>query len=363
MGRCFLLGAGFSNAVAGLPAMRQLASEFKTIQDREHKAGHENRTFWGEQITQFLDELEDEFFRKLLNIEGGESYERCTFRENLESIVSFIDLNLSGEIRAEIIRGENRSDFSKDMLFWNRTDLKGLRDCLKTYVYLALIGPRKDSALLGSFIDNMLPGDTIVTFNYDLVVESALFRRRLWCPNDGYGIRFENIPPADQRNDVPTKFLLNKIHGSLNWEGPDMFQPQLELEFFYDDGTPIFPGYLKDERPRRGLPFQGGHGGCWMMPSFVKQFAIPELLQVWENAFAALKKADSVVAVGYSLPPEDSAACLLLGTTDLREKSLTLVNRNSEKLVGRYMKITSHKDTAIKLYTNLEDYLKVKKAV
>jgi len=336
--------------------MRELAAEFGCIHEREKAAGHGNRAFWGEQILQFLDELEDEFFRRP-HIKAGESYERCTFRENLESIISFIDLNLSGEIRAELIRGENRSDFSKYVLFWNRTDLKDLRVWIKSYLYQALIGPVEESPLLSSFIERMLPGDTIVTFNYDLVVESALFRRKLWSPTDGYGIRFDNTPPADQRNDVATSFPLHKIHGSLNWEGPDMFQPRLELELFYDDGSPIFPGYLKNERPRRYVPYQGGHGGCWMMPSFVKQFAVPELLQVWRNAFAALREADDVVAVGYSLPSEDSAACLLLGTTGLCEKRLTLVNPTTEELVEEYAKITGRSQSEIVRYASLEEYL------
>ena len=338
--------------------MRELATEFGCIHEREKAAGRDNRAFWGARILQFLNELEEEFFRKpCVNIEDGESYERCTFRENLESIVSFIDLNLSGKIRAELIRGGNRSDFSKDVLFWNRMDLKDLRIWIQTYLYLALIGPVEESPLLASFIDHMLPGDTILTFNYDLVIESALFRRKLWSPTDGYVIWFENTPPPDQRNDVSTSFPLHKIHGSLNWEGPDMFQPRLELEFFYDNGSPIFPGYLKNERPRRNVPYQGGHGGCWMMPSFVKQFAVPELLQVWRNAFTALREADELVAVGYSLPSEDSAACLLLGTTGLSEKQLTLVNRTSEKLVERYSKVTGRSESKIVTYASLEEYL------
>jgi hypothetical protein len=355
--RCFLLGAGFSNAVADLPVMRQLAAEFCRIRDREIALGRENRAFWGKQILQFFDELEDEFFSKpCVNVEAGESYERCTFRENFESVVSFIDLNLSGEFKAEIIRGENRLDFSKDVLFWNRMDLKNLRVWIQTYLYLALIEPVEESPLLLSFISHMLPGDTIVTFNYDLIVERALFRRKQWSPKDGYGIQFNNTPPINEP-DFSTIFPLHKIHGSLNWEGPDMFQPRLELEFFYDDGSPIFPGCLTNEKPRRDQSYQGGHSGCWLMPSFVKQFAVPELLQVWQNAFEALRKADEVVAVGYSLPSEDSAACLLFGTSGICQKRLTLVNWSAENLVERYAKVTGCSENKILTYSKVDDYL------
>ena len=97
-----------------------------------------------------------------------------------------------------------------------------------------------------------------------------------------------------------------------------------------------------------------------MMPSFVKQFAVPELLQVWQNAFAALREADDVIAVGYSLPNEDSAACLLLGTTGISQKRLILVNRNANNLIERYAKVTGVSENRIITYSEVNEYLAAK---
>ena len=47
MGRCYILGAGFSKAVANLPVMKEMVSTFTHIRERERKLGHNNRVLWG----------------------------------------------------------------------------------------------------------------------------------------------------------------------------------------------------------------------------------------------------------------------------------------------------------------------------
>lgn len=359
MARCILLGAGFSKAVADLPLTTELADRFRQIYERERVSGHPNRAFWGEKIIRFFDELETQFFRSCLSTE--DQYEGCTLLENFESIVSFIDLNLSGEIRAERILGDSSSDFTRDVLFWNPTtdslNLKYLRNWIQTYLYLALVGPTKASPTLSAFIESLRTGDSIVTFNYDLIVESALFRRGQWSPTDGYGIPFANTPTCERGVHASTAIPLYKLHGSLNWRGrEDIFDLPLELRLSYDDGEEIFPGYGKKSSPRAHEPYQGGLECAWIMPSFMKRFEqIPELLTVWREAFSAIRETSEVVAIGYSLPPEDSAASLLLGTTGLSEKPLTLVDPNYAKLENRYQRTTGRQE--ILSFLCIDEYL------
>lgn len=352
MSKCYILGAGFSKAVAKLPVMKELVPTFTRIHEEQRKLGHRNRVHWGEQLLCYLDFLEDEFFRKpCVRAEKGGSYEKCNFKENLEALVSFIDLNLSGTIRATLIDEQcRRSDFSKNSLFWNYSDLDELRRCIQTYIYLALIGPFPESCLLRLFIERLKPGDTLMSFNYDLVVETALYNRRLWNPSDGYGIEFKNCQQVSESHKFSTRIPLYKLHGSLNWD-----HSGLQLRFLYDDGTPIFPGYLQKQPPLR-RPYEGKHAGNWMMPSFIKEFSAPGLLTVWTKAFKAIKQAKEVVAVGYSLPKEDSAACLLLGTSGISDKHLTLVNPQAKNLRERYTLVTGN--TQIALSGGLEEYLK-----
>jgi hypothetical protein len=224
----------------------------------------------------------------------GERYKNCNFKENLEALVSFIDLNLSGQIRATIfdVNGR-RSDFTKASLFWNYADLGELRSCIQTYLYLALVGSIAETPLLRLFVEQLDPGDTLITFNYDLVIETALYKKKFWNPSDGYGIDFTASRSVSSSGKFRTQIPLYKLHGSLNWD-----PSALRLEYFYDNGSPIFPGYLKDEQPPLRVQYQGKHHGNWMMPSFLKDFSVTGLMNVWTKAFEAIRRAEDIIVIG-----------------------------------------------------------------
>ena len=349
MGKCYILGAGFSKSVSNLPVMKDLAKTFCDIRTQENQLGHTNRVVWGDRIRCYFRYLETEFFEKpCINTENGETYKECNFQENLEALISFIDLNASGEIKATVTdKNGSTSSYSKSSLFWNFTDLDELRTCIETYIYLALIKPEIEKGVLDPFLKKIESDDEIITFNYDLIVEKALFDLEIWKPRDGYGIVFKDFPTIVKSHDIESRVKIHKLHGSLNWKSDST------LRFFYDDNEPIFPGYLQDGSNYR--LYQGKHSGHWMLPSFIKQFTVPELVGCWDRASRAMRDADEIVIIGYSLPKEDSAACLLLGTTALSEKRLTLVDPNADKLRNKYRTITSNE--RIEKYCRIEDFV------
>ncbi len=350
MGTCYILGAGFSKAVSNLPVMKDLAKTFWDIRNQENQLGHNNRVAWGDRIRNYFEYLETEFFVKpCIDTENGESYKECNFRENLEALISFIDLNTSGEIRARLIdKNGNTSSYSKGSLFWNFTDLDELRTCIQTYVYLALMKPKTKNDVLKSFLRKIESDDKIITFNYDLIIEKALFNMGIWKPKDGYGIDFKDFPNITESHDIKSRVQIYKLHGSLNWKS------DLKLRFFYDDNEPIFPGYLREgsNYPQ----YKGKHSGLWSLPSFIKQFDVRELASLWERAFTAIKDSDEIVVVGYSLPKEDSAACLLLGTTGISEKRLIIVDPDNQ-LKWKYKNITSNQH--IEQYDSIENFVNI----
>lgn len=353
MSRCYVLGAGFSKAVANLPVMKEMVQTFTNIREQEKNRGHNLRVHWGDRLLEYLDYLEHEFFEKpCIDTANGQRYENCNFKENLESLVSFIDLNLSGDIRAERIDPTgNRSDYTKHSLFWNYANLGELRSWIQTYLYLALIGPFDETPLLRLFIEQLAPDDTLITFNYDLVVETALYKKTLWNPSDGYGLEFKAPERVSKSSKFNTQISLYKLHGSLNWDSST-----LRLRPFYDDNkSPIFPGYPADELRTPGVPYQGKNAGNWLMPSFIKDFSVPGLLTVWTKAFDAVRRAEEVIIIGYSLPEADSAACLLFGTSGISDKCLTLVNPEANSLRERYGLITGN--SRIVPYVGLGQYL------
>lgn len=54
------------------------------------------------------------------------------------------------------------------------------------------------------------PGDTVISFNYDLIIDQTLKQTGRWAEFSGYGMS-ENDSTSD------TEILLLKPHGSLNW--------------------------------------------------------------------------------------------------------------------------------------------------
>ena len=137
---------------------------------------------------------------------------------------------------------------------------------------------------------------------------------------------------------MKSKVHIYKLHGSLNWE--PVYGDQIRLSFCSDDQKPT--------------PYEGKYSGLWKMPSFIKNFSVP-LLDVREKARHALNIADEIIVIGYSLPKEDSHARLLLGTNQIEDKKLIIVDPNANDLQEHYKPITKNQNP--ELFCSLADYL------
>ncbi len=172
---------------------------------------------------------------------------------------------------------------------------------------------------------------SIVTFNYDDLVDEALFRVRrvevvskwhvgsppYWHPDGGYG--FFCRPSTASVQDSPvfqdrTKTRLLKLHGSVNWryrlgEGTELGPSAL---LHHEDWSnrvtppPISQPDIETQLARR--PF--------IVPPVLSKSDLsmhPALGVVWRSAFATLRDASRVVFIGYSFPVTDLAVRSLVG--------------------------------------------------
>jgi hypothetical protein len=69
-------------------------------------------------------------------------------------------------------------------------------------------------------IERLTPEDTVVTFNWDVLLDRALLDCSPWRPDDGYAVRFSSI--FDEKWRLPERWrpnarVLLKLHGSTNW--------------------------------------------------------------------------------------------------------------------------------------------------
>ncbi len=144
--------------------------------------------------------------------------------------------------------------------------------------------------------------NTIITFNYDLLVERALDDLGVGC---SYGFH-DRVRDERPRCTSDTHVPLYKLHGSLNWADT---QEQSERET--DDDAPdeiadiTIHGSYEDVRTAKNV-------SLLVPPTWNKRFT-GQLARTWGNAVDALRTATRVVIVGFSMPATDVHFRYLLG--------------------------------------------------
>lgn len=173
---------------------------------------------------------------------------------------------------------------------------------------------RKHRRVTQAFVRKIQAGDTIITFNYDALVESLLWKAGKWTHRDGYGFKvgFHNVLSSKlhgktQRalQNSPVRVL--KAHGSVNWvrsvENEEVGLNYLRVLF----EMPITRSY--QARGDEELPDFPYLDEVILSPLYEKNYAIePTLRFVWDEIDQALRSAAEIVVVGYSLPKGDADA-------------------------------------------------------
>jgi hypothetical protein len=165
-------------------------------------------------------------------------------------------------------------------------------------------------------------GDTLVTFNYDTVIEESMPENiSLWTPRDGYGVGASGITRGWAKkwlmkhsinNTKSTQIRLLKLHGSLNWVLYKTSKVRLKPRPYvvrskngkamFDKAAILPPGWHKrvDRNPYNAL---------------------------WRQARLEIEKCATLVIIGYSLPD-----------TDLIARALFLEASRSLRAGGRFIK-------------------------
>lgn len=375
--RAFLLGAGFSKAVADGPLMNEIWDYIVKAHENEKDRkvsiiGKNKRLNWFNKLDDFIKRLEGE---ATLGFDKSNFDEiRVEVRENLEYLFTIIDLHLSGpKIKFEKKGWDTEPYPAIPFSFTNRTELREIKSYLLTYLYIIfekLRGNNLIDRFAGGVIDD---NDEIITFNYDLVLEKELWKRNIWSPLHGYiGVnRFRN--EGDKEKLVKTKrysrVKIHKMHGSICWFTPEylMNRPDSFISIdldnrenwrFHFDGLektlerdPVQPTMKMEREVSEG--WGGKHCPPFILPSFMKPFENKEFCEIWKSAFQIISKTDELVVIGYSFRPEDSSAQLLISA--LPDKcNITLVDPSPENIKKRFEKVGLKTGNTYKL---LDDYL------
>lgn len=142
--------------------------------------------------------------------------------------------------------------------------------------------------LIGRFLTESSPNicDTVITFNYDLLAEDALFNLKIPFT---YGLPDDFVDYVGSRrcataSEVIKALKVLKLHGSLNWSKSDT------------NRLLIYPDYSD--------VLNAGHEPLLIPPTWRKNIG-GNLETIWDEAVQALRNATRIIVIGFSIPPVD----------------------------------------------------------
>jgi len=152
--------------------------------------------------------------------------------------------------------------------------------------------------MCGSLYENSQRKDTIITFNYDTLIEDALTRMKV--PYN-YGYSSADLSDHGKRQTDLSEYLtlsedstntipLLKLHGSINWaEGEPDSSTGLVPRLFYNSYDELI-----------------SHGAAPLIePPTWRKGGKDILRTVWDRAVTALQTATRIIFIGYSAPATD----------------------------------------------------------
>lgn len=143
---------------------------------------------------------------------------------------------------------------------------------------------------------------TIITTNYDLIIDLA-FKDVCAQNKVDYGIPYRIVEDTIyQRNPRPVLHYY-KLHGSLNWLRCDLCGT-----YYINPGGHTIAQAFKEDVDDANTCACNCHlklKSVIVSPSFVRDIRDSNLLQVWKASLEAIRTADKLFFIGYSLPAED----------------------------------------------------------
>lgn len=311
--KTFILGAGFSKE-AGLPIANELVCFIKNYL---HASRDTRDIDFKKEFYDFITGLNPSLFL------------------NVELLLTYIDLallNNSVQIFTSFASSEDLRLF--------RMKLSG--DLVRAFddAHFELARKNQNIKIYQDFCKKLNKGDTIITFNYDLIAEQGLWEQGKWTFLDGYGFTKNMYDFQDDNlkypSDKPTESLVKvyKLHGSLGW----IYNEEAE-EVILGGMPDYFSGYtgIYCERNLYSAEARWDMGTTFIEPSYIKRFNCVHVLDIWKQAFLALQPCNELIIIGYGLSEADTAAHAFLTSWVYTSQitSITVINPDSS-VFGRF---------------------------
>lgn len=284
----YILGAGFS-ADAGIPVIKDFLYAMRDSLNFFREEGREWERKAVEDVLIFRKEAASAALRVKLNIENIEDLFSLAAASQRplagpsvpHAIAATIDYSRR-VAKPKLYEATIAQAFKKPPSWGKKTD--GPADAIYEFpiedVYAGLLSGAACNN--GPYAKN-----TIITFNYDMVLEESL---KQWGEKVWYGFDPDDVELDDLEHYSPTKteetISIFKIHGSINWTHPEDPERLVRVCGSYSDIVALKKPVI-------------------LVPPTWKKGMTGGLNTVWNEAVDALSKATRIVIIGFSLPATD----------------------------------------------------------
>lgn len=206
---------------------------------------------------------------------------------------------------------------------------------------------------LKKFIESVSTQSTIMTLNYDMVLDQGLWLSNRWHPGGGYYT--SSFPCSDDENKKKDNISLLKLHGSCNFRKSELGDNEYPVVEINDR---IFP----DIHTSHGAVQDAG--AHVLVMSYFKIYC-NGIMQLWRKAVESLKNADRLVIIGCSLREEDTFLKFALYYFGMKEKTekfyIEIVDKdieNCKHIENKVMNLVACPDKQVpRSYVGLGEYL------
>ncbi len=320
----YILGAGFS-ADAGLPLIKDFTNYLREagdwLEEQENRIGREEEIEAISKVLEFRLKAASAAFRIPLDVEnieelfslasakGGESLKKSM----ILAIAATLDyahstkpiLDDAPEDCFRVGRLKSMSEGWIKPKNWRQEKDIGQRNYYSCPDYEYYLG------VMSGYFNSEKPEseNTIITFNYDTLVEEALDELGFnisYGPEKFIGYREHNKFNKPRIHRKKIKVL--KLHGSVNWcdwfeikksetPSPERFlNAPKKLTDDFKDFVGVFENYAS-LRERSFIPL--------LVPPTWQKFMTGFLPKVWDEAVEAIRTATRIIIIGYSIPHTD----------------------------------------------------------
>ena len=356
--RVFILGAGSSAAFQGTKNNCPTISDFFI---RADQIGLLNKYKEQTMSRPLFDFVRQEF--------GIKKADLCRVPVNIESVITRLEEKIEyfDTYGKYTIRGQRRRNEKAVRLY-------GMRLQVTTFIGHVLLELTHNSLspLHVKLADGLTDSDTVISFNYDLLMDYALEHTKKWFPNSGYRIAFKQVIEHDKFLPLITTSEFGipylKLHGSLNWlygispyrilfnapapTGEDIF-------LLKSINHEIIPGPMdiagKHEYTENNI-YYDLHSLIIAPLKDKPYYSMPKaLLSLWNLAANAMKMADELILIGYSMPESDTKSRGLIQQAKKGHPVLSLVDINPNPVIERLESLLNYKPSFV--YNSFQDYV------